>query len=50
MPPRIGYIVLYKMLFEGKKNADNFIHFNQDTILEESGKAPVRCYYAYSVH
>ena len=33
------------MLFEEKKNADNFIHFNKDTILEESAKAPVRSYY-----
>lgn len=33
------------MLFEEKKNADNFIRFNQEIILEESGKAPVRSYY-----
>src|SRR5699024_12113894 len=35
----------HKMLFEEKKNADNFIRFNQEIILEESGKAPVRSYY-----
>lgn len=35
----------HKMLFEDKKKADNFIRFNRDTILEESGKAPVRSYY-----
>lgn len=35
----------HKMLFEEKKKADNFIRFNQDIILEETGKAPVRSYY-----
>lgn len=35
----------HKMLFETKKNADNFIYFNQDVILDETGKAPVRSYY-----
>lgn len=34
-----------KMLFEEKKNADNFIRFNKDEIFEENGKAPVRSYY-----
>lgn len=33
------------MLFEEKKNADNFIRFNKDEIFEENGKAPVRSYY-----
>lgn len=26
----------------------NFIHFNADKIMEETGKAPVRCYYCES--
>lgn len=34
-----------KMLFEEKKKADNFIRYNKDEILEETGKAPVRSYY-----
>ena len=34
-----------KMLFEKKAGADNFIKYNHDGILEESGKAPVRSYY-----
>lgn len=33
------------MLFEEKKNADNFIRFNKDEIFEENGIAPVRSYY-----
>lgn len=34
-----------KMLFESQQKADNFIKFNSATILEETGKAPVRSYY-----
>ena len=34
-----------KMLFDEKKNADNFIRFNKDEILDENGKTPVRSYY-----
>ena len=34
-----------KMRFETKKKADNFIRYNAQEILEESGKAPVRSYY-----
>lgn len=33
------------MLFETQAKADNFIRYNGDDILEESGKAPVRSYY-----
>lgn len=29
-----------KMLFDSQSKADNFIKFNSDTILEETGKAP----------
>ncbi len=34
-----------KMLFESQAKADNFIKFNGDEILEESGKKPSRSYY-----
>lgn len=34
-----------KMLFQTKEEADRFIKFNSDAILEESGKAPNRSYY-----
>jgi len=34
-----------KMLFESESKADNFIKYNGDEILEETGKAPVRSYY-----
>ena len=34
-----------KMLFETQSKADNFIRYNSDGILEETGKAPVRSYY-----
>ena len=34
-----------KMLFESKSKADNFIRYNSEEILEETGKAPVRSYY-----
>lgn len=34
-----------KMLFENESKAENFIRFNKDIILEETGKAPVRSYY-----
>lgn len=33
------------MLFETQSKADNFIKYNSEEILEESGKAPVRSYY-----
>lgn len=33
------------MLFETESQARNFIKFNSQLILEEKGKAPVRCYY-----
>ena len=33
------------MLFDEKSGADNFIKYNQGSILEENGKAPVRSYY-----
>lgn len=33
------------MLFPTEKRADNFIRFNADEIMEETGKAPVRSYY-----
>lgn len=35
----------YKMLFESKSKANNFIKFNAGEILEENKKAPVRSYY-----
>lgn len=34
-----------KMLFESKEKADNFIKFNSDEMVSETGKAPVRSYY-----
>lgn len=34
-----------KMLFPSKDKADNFMTFNSDVILEETGKAPVRSYF-----
>lgn len=34
-----------KIMFATQKKADNFIKFNHDAILEESGIAPVRSYY-----
>ena len=34
-----------KMLFETKTKADNFIKFNSNEMMEESGKAPIRSYY-----
>lgn len=34
-----------KILFETQKKADNFIKFNHDEILEETGKSPTRSYY-----
>lgn len=34
-----------KMLFPSERKAMNFIRFNADAIIEETGKAPVRCYY-----
>lgn len=34
-----------KMLFESESKANNFIKFNKDEMLEETGKAPVRSYY-----
>ena len=37
-----------KMLFPSEKKAMNFIRFNADEIMEETGKAPVRCYYCES--
>ena len=36
-----------KMFFAEQNNADNFIKFNAEDILEETGKAPVRSYYCY---
>lgn len=33
------------MLFESQAKAENFIKFNGDEILEETGKAPTRSYY-----
>ena len=35
----------HKMLFETQLKADNFIKFNSNDILEETGKAPIRSYY-----
>lgn len=37
-----------KMLFPSEKKANNFIRFNADEIIKETGKAPVRCYYCNS--
>lgn len=34
-----------KMLFESKVKAQNFIKFNADEIMEETGLAPIRAYY-----
>lgn len=34
-----------KMLFESREKALNFIKFNKEEILEETGFAPKRCYY-----
>ena len=34
-----------KMLFATEVKANNFIRFNADEILEETGKAPIRSYY-----
>lgn len=34
-----------KMLFPSKEKADNFMNFNKEYILEETGKAPVRSYF-----
>jgi hypothetical protein len=34
-----------KLLFESEKKALNFIKFNGDEILGESGRAPIRAYY-----
>lgn len=34
-----------RILFPTKKKADNFIRFNADEIMDETGKAPVRSYY-----
>lgn len=34
-----------KMLFETEKKANNFLRYNSEEILEETGKAPVRSYY-----
>jgi hypothetical protein len=33
------------MLFETRGKAENFIRFNRESILDESGRAPVRSYY-----
>jgi len=33
------------MLFPSKKKADNFMEYNNEEILEETGKAPVRSYF-----
>ena len=35
----------HKMLFESQSKANNFIRYNSEKILEESGKAPIRSYY-----
>ena len=37
-----------KIVFETEKKAENFIRFNADEMIEETGKAPVRCYYCAS--
>lgn len=34
-----------KQLFDNQEKAIRFIEFNSENILEESGKAPVRCYF-----
>ena len=34
-----------RILFPTKKKADNFIRFNADEIMDETGKAPVRSIY-----
>lgn len=34
-----------KIVFETEKKALNFIKFNADEILEETGRAPTRAYY-----
>lgn len=34
-----------KMLFDTESKANNFLNFNSEEILEETGKAPVRSYY-----
>lgn len=34
-----------KILFESQSKADNFIKFNGESILEETGRMPVRSYY-----
>lgn len=34
-----------KMLFKSEKKAENFIKYNSDEILNETGIAPVRAYY-----
>lgn len=36
-----------KMLFESKRSADNFIKYNSEEIMKESGRAPVRSYYCH---
>lgn len=33
------------MLFTSKQHADNYIRFNSEAILSETGKAPIRSYY-----
>lgn len=35
------------MLFETKDEAIRFIHYNADTVEQETGKRPVRAYYCY---
>lgn len=37
-----------KILFETEKKAQNFLKFNTDAIIEESGHAPIRVYYCPS--
>lgn len=37
-----------KMLFATEAKANNFIRFNTDEIMEETGKAPIRAYYCES--
>lgn len=34
-----------KMLFESEEKAINFMRFNNEQIIEETGKAPIRAYY-----
>ena len=48
--PKRGFVfcpecVRPKQLFKSEKEAELFIHYNQDTILDESGYCPVRSYY-----